>query len=513
MRNVTVISNQGGEFNCLEPLKQYYPKSKIYDFSINSYHISIRSSSTLEVESYFIKQDNLSLIVVGEVYNLNRLKKIIMSLERDSILFNAPQIIMILYLKMGASAFSLLEGRYTLILFNEEDASIQVYTDLFGQMPFYYTIDSEKNIWLTNEIKSILKIKTIDFTLKNIENIKFNANDMKQSSIFKNITKLNAGICLTVKTKKSAPFHAVTNYHTFFNSKLLNLPENQAELLLEEFLLQSTEDCIGENNDIAIPLSGGLDSSLIASIAKTMKHNIVTVTMGTEQNNEFSFAREVSSYIGSNHYDITLDLPLLLDGLIHTIYYNEIHDAVCAEIQIPFYYIYKKISEFNKHVLTGYGADMLFAGHATPDVDLATLPGTLWSRFLKVQWRGEFSPFVGQRWGLSVRHPFCSNQMIAFAINLDPKLKVKNNQVKHILRNFAYKMNLLPEKICWRKKVAIEKASDINKMFAQYLGVVDSNEYNEKNKFTYKVFKKIFSEQVPPEELMVGTKLVSLINE
>ncbi|MBS0185569.1 MAG: DUF1933 domain-containing protein [Proteobacteria bacterium] len=504
------MTNKRKNIDSKTNLNRYYPLHLWKQFIINSYQVNIRTECIGEFDQYFAKLKKQALIVIGEIYNISALKKMMLPLERDVMLYSPAQVVLLLLSAFGEHALSLLEGCYTLVYFKQPN-EVFVYTDLFSQMPCYYTKDSDDNIWITTEIKNLIGIEGIDLCLNSLRESKFFLNNPDKSNIFKNIKRIPSGMCLSISSLPDAQIK-LHSYHNFYSKKPLFLSEEQATQIFEELFNQSIMDAIGNQTEISIPLSGGLDSSLVAALANKKVKKLWTVSIGREDANEFSFAQDVSKLLGSHHLEIFMELPSFIQALVHSVFYNEIYDGVCGEIHAPFYLMYKKISELGKTVLTGYGADMLFAGHATPSVDLSSLYERLWKGFQRVQWRGEFRPFVAQKWGIDVRHPFCSNKMIAFSLHLDPNLKIAKNHVKYLLRNFAMEKNYLPENICWREKIAIERASSIHKMFSDYLGISSNFGYEKKDQFMYSLFEKIFVHHVPIEDLDSPKTLKKLVN-
>jgi asparagine synthase (glutamine-hydrolysing) len=160
-------------------------------------------------------------------------------------------------------------------------------------------------------------------------------------------------------------------------------------------------------------LSGGLDSSLIASIAQreTLKlrgsqnlnstvlngdgQNVAEGLVGVDEKNEMSTttkllpqlhsfsiglpgapdtkaALEVAKFLGTKHYDFTFTIQEGLDALSDVIYHLETYDVTTIRASTPMFLLSRKIKAIGvKMVLSGEGSDEIFGGylyfHAAPD--------------------------------------------------------------------------------------------------------------------------------------------------
>ena len=159
-------------------------------------------------------------------------------------------------------------------------------------------------------------------------------------------------------------------------------------------------------------LSGGLDSSLTASIAQreTLRlralsanqvngsgdhetsstqglvgiddHNELSTVQWLPQLHSFSIglpnapdtkaALEVAKFLGTKHYDFTFTIQEGLDALSDVIFHLESYDVTTIRASTPMFLLSRKIKAMGvKMVLSGEGSDEIFGGylyfHAAPD--------------------------------------------------------------------------------------------------------------------------------------------------
>ncbi|MGP3951426.1 asparagine synthase (glutamine-hydrolyzing) [Streptomyces sp. 7N604] len=233
-----------------------------------------------------------------------------------------------------------------------------------------------------------------------------------------------------------------------------------AEKATHEVLVDSVRRHLMADVEVGVFLSGGLDSSLVAAIAareyaKAGKR-LKTFAVGTEDSPDLLAAREAAAFLGTEHHEAVFDAEqatAVLDKVVASV---ESFDASLIRSAVPNWFLSELASRHVKAVLTGEGADELFAGydyyhsaHADPaelDAELARTIGDLHGLNLQRCDR------VTMAHGLEARVPFLDAQVIAHAMSLPPDLKglePDGMEKGHLRRAFA---GWLPEHLLWRRK-------------------------------------------------------------
>ncbi|MGI8727968.1 MAG: asparagine synthase-related protein, partial [Solirubrobacterales bacterium] len=210
---------------------------------------------------------------------------------------------------------------------------------------------------------------------------------------------------------------------------------------------------------VGVFLSGGLDSSVVAAIAARRLAEegeaLQTFAVGTEQSPDLLAAREVAEFLGSSHHERIYEpheLEAVLPDVIRAI---ESYDPSLVRSALPNYLLAEMTSQHVKVVLTGEGADELFAGyeyvraiddHGELHTELVRTISELHSLNLQRADR------VTMAHGLEARVPFLDLDMVAFALSLPPEWKMTppGEQEKKLLRK-AFE-GWIPDSILWRKK-------------------------------------------------------------
>jgi asparagine synthase (glutamine-hydrolysing) len=217
-------------------------------------------------------------------------------------------------------------------------------------------------------------------------------------------------------------------------------------------------------------LSGGLDSSVIAALAaRATDRPLKTFAVGTPGSPDLQAARSVAEHIGSDHHELVFYEDELADALRHVIYHLESADVDLVRSALPTHFATTLARRHVKAVLTGEGADELFAGYAYHH-SYARKPRALADEITRSL--GAMHNINLQRvdritmaQGLEARTPFLDRDLIDFAQSIPASLKMKTvgdgqdaqTVEKWILRKACE--DLLPADLIWRKKAQFDEGS------------------------------------------------------
>lgn len=213
-------------------------------------------------------------------------------------------------------------------------------------------------------------------------------------------------------------------------------------------------------------LSGGVDSSLIASIAtKIMRERdpnfkLHTYSVGLKGAPDLKYAQIVADYIGSDHHEVYFTIEEGIDCIRDIIYHLETYDVTTIRASIPMFLLTRYIKSCGlKMVLSGEGADEILGGylyfHNAPNArefhaETVSRVMNLWSSDCL---RANKSTLA---WGVELRVPFLDTSFVNYAMSVRPEDRMispdTRNIEKFILRE-AFADNYLPDEVLWRQKV------------------------------------------------------------
>ncbi len=385
----------------------------------------------------------IAIAVNGEFYNYielyNEVKELLPSYKFKS--KSDSEIIIPLYLLYGSAFINKLKGMFSFVLYDMTKNIFLACRDPFGITSLYYAIDNNRLIF-SSELKSLIH--------------------------------------LSQNVKPFPPGYLFIN-NTFFNyykpEWLINTQNNPIKLPigdinykeLQKKLIDSVYSHITlTDQPIGFLLSGGLDSSLIVSIANFLKikniikNEIFTFTIGLEGGSDIKYAEEVAKELKTNHTTYNFNFNDVINELSNIIYYIETYDITTVRASICNYLLIKKIRENTniKVLLSGEGSDELFGGylyfHKCPSDSEMQLELT--DKLVQLH---KYDCLRSHKSGMAntieVRVPFLDIDFVNYVMNIPPKYKLINeNQPieKYILRKAFDSLDnvFLPNSVLYRQK-------------------------------------------------------------
>ena len=190
--------------------------------------------------------------------------------------------------------------------------------------------------------------------------------------------------------------------------------------------------------EIGFLLSGGLDSSLIASIATRKLGKIRTFSIGLEGSPDLEAARTVSRYLNTDHTEVTFTPE---EGIFHlrdVIKSLESYDTTTVRASTPMWLLCKYIKDNTncRYIFSGEGSDELLGGylyfHNAPNVDEFACENMRRLRLIH-QFDGLRADRCAGAHGLDLIVPFLDKEFIDFCMNINQTEKMGGIE-KRILR-------------------------------------------------------------------------------
>jgi asparagine synthase (glutamine-hydrolysing) len=252
--------------------------------------------------------------------------------------------------------------------------------------------------------------------------------------------------------------------------------------LISEAVLSCTSDCIA--------LSGGLDSSILASYLKKNTKAIVVVTK------DFPSSDLVFSQLITKEFGLQLVIKkATIDDLMHSIeqtikILKNFNNIEIRNSIVLFIAIMTAKENGCTSIITGDGCDELFAGYSfflkKNDTELQKDLERIWEimHFPSQQ--------IGKELGMGIESPFLNEKVANYAKSISTDLKVHNENNKKygkwILRK-AYE-SIIPESILWREKSPMQDGSGTNSLTEFFENSI-SNETFESKKRSYQKKDKV----------------------
>jgi asparagine synthase (glutamine-hydrolysing) len=460
-------------------------------------------------DARFIKRGNVLLLCNGEVYPTGKFKSIYSPHNFTNGESDCDWIIdeYVKDLNQNNSdgkirndsfrnCIELLENsEFALVILDLDRKYIHVARDRFGIRPLFKIVTNTNDTFYSSELKYIPPFILKDCKIEQVKPNSWNTfslstnsqdplltiNDMygnMQVEFYDNLIRneINS-VDVSANTHLSSLINGLTQHSfclikNFIKSNVLNiLPEIREKLLVDGLyknLYESVKDRIDYcDAEIGYLLSGGLDSSIIDSIAARIVSErngkkIRTFAIGMDENaTDIIAAKEVAEFIGSDHTTVIMSKEKFLEAINEVIYIEETWDVTTIRAGVGMYLISKWIRENTniRVLITGEGSDELFGSYRYfLNAPFAEAHYEETTRLLN-----DIHYFDVLRCdrtisnnSIEARVPFLDSRVVNF-VNFNFRYEdytPKKGLMKFYLREVARIYNLLPENIYYRPKEA-----------------------------------------------------------
>ncbi|MFH2203801.1 MAG: asparagine synthase (glutamine-hydrolyzing) [Elusimicrobiota bacterium] len=310
-----------------------------------------------------------SIVYNGEIYNHPQLKE---ELERGGTVYRThcdTETLLHLYAQEGAAALRRIEGMFAFAVWDAEKHELLLARDPLGIKPLYYHFDG-KRLAFASELRALTTL-TQERALDPSGVLDYLAYGFTHSprTVLDSVLKLPPGHLLRV------------NAHGLAIEKYWEIPPRppwetrghggrgpgigEAMDQVERLLIASVRGQLMSDVPVGAFLSGGVDSSLITAImARAAGKTVSTFSIGftgvAAGLDESAHARTVARYLGTQHHELILPGDALgrVDELV-----DGLDEPIADSAILPTYLLAKFAREHVKVVLTGEGADEIFAGY------------------------------------------------------------------------------------------------------------------------------------------------------
>ncbi len=309
--------------------------------------------------------ERFAIVFNGEIYNYIEIKnKILEAFPEQLFKSNSDtEVIIEAYRLFGFDGLQLLNGMFAFCLYDKTKNEILLCRDRIGIKPLFYYFEGDC-LYFASEPDAIVKAIDKPFeinanALSCFLNLGFSPNEQ---SNFHGIKKLLPGHTLTF----NAHGIQMNCYWDFKNQiKTKCVTDNiQAQKDVKTIIEDAVRLNLISDVPVGVFLSGGMDSSLVAAIAKQhVAESLNTFSIGFENArfNELKYARKIAEHIDSNHHEFVLSskqaAEIALDAL------DAYGEPFADSSALPTYFISKLAKPHVKTVLVGDGNDELFMGY------------------------------------------------------------------------------------------------------------------------------------------------------
>ena len=429
-----------------------------------------------------------AVVCNGELYGFRKMRDELFS-GYDFKSGSDCELLLPMYQRYGTDMFQMLDAEYALILYDHKSDSLIAARDPIGIRPLFYGFDADGKVLFSSEAKNLIGL---------CDTIKpFPPGHYWKDGEFVQYTDLTS-----VKTYSEDEIDAVCQK-------------------INEKLTLGVVKRLDADVPLGLLLSGGLDSSLVCSIAnKYLPHPIRTYAIGMVGDAiDLKYAKQVADYLGSDHTEVMMTPQEVIGSLRNIVRILETYDITTIRASVGMYLVCKYIHENTniRVLLTGEISDELFGYKYT---DFAPNEEEFQKEAKKrIDEIYMYDVLRADRCissnSLEARVPFGDLDFVKYVMSINPALKMNRfGKGKYLLRR-AFEGDYLPHDILYREKAAFSDAvghSMVDQIKAYAEKLYTDEEFAERSaKYTFAtpftkeslLYRELFEAEYPGQAHMV----------
>ena len=430
------------------------------------------------------------LVCNGELYGFRPIKTELISMGYRFKSGSDCEILLPMYREYGTDMFNMLDAEFALILYDASTGSFLAARDPLGIRPLYYGALPEGGMAFASEPRNLV------------------------------------GICPEIRPFPPGCWWRDGEFHRYCDLSTVDGycadDEETACRHIRELLIQAVDKRLDSDAPLGFLLSGGLDSSLVCSIASRLSPRpIRTFAIGMDTDAiDLKYARRAAEFLGAEHTEVIMTRQEVLDTLETLIRILGTYDITTIRASMGMYLCCKAIHETTdvRVLLTGEISDELFGYKYT---DFAPSPEEFQREAKKrLDEIHTYDVLRADRCisanSLEARVPFGDIFFSRYVMTLDPALKMNRHGMgKFLLRHAFERGDWLPDELLWRQKAAFSDAvghslaDDLKDYAAGLYSDAEfarrSEKYGHARPFTKEalLYREIFEKYYPGQARMV----------
>lgn len=363
-RNKSAVNEFGFIESALQEIKHRGPDNlshKVYSkFALAHARLSVIELSDSANQPFSSEDGRFHLIFNGEIYNYKELRNY---LSESEVVFKTnsdTEVLFQLLIREGKNCLNKLNGFFSFMFVDSEKEEVIAARDRFGIKPLLYFVNEEKLI-VASELKPFFHFNLS----KNISDDSLSqyfkyTYTVAPSTILNDVKKLLPGQLIQIRNNE-------VKIESFYTNKItdqkISLDRTKAKAKLKDLLYQSVQRRLIADVPVGCFLSGGVDSSIISAVAKDLKSDIKTFSIGFDHPyfNEADHALKIAKHIGTEHHELVLTKKDFQEEFYN--YLNALDEPFADSSSFAFYLLSKFAKSHVTVALSGDGADELFGGY------------------------------------------------------------------------------------------------------------------------------------------------------
>ena len=451
-------------------------------------------------------QLGLTIVYNGAIYNYPELRKELEGKGYQFFSHGDTEVILKAYHAWGEKCVEHLNGMFAFAISERDTGRMFLARDRLGIKPLYYSLNKER-LRFCSSLPGLLAAGGLDTSLDPVAMhyyMHFHSVVPPERTILNGVKKLPPASTMSVEPDGKTQINSYWALQYGATSEQKGWSKGDWEEATLEVMRKAVKRRLIADVPVGVLLSGGLDSSLIVGLlaehasAQIETFSIGFETVGDEVGDEFKYSDVIVERFGTKHHKLPIDSQRALPALLECI--GNMSEPMVSHDNVGFFLLSQEVAKFVKVVQSGQGADEIFGGYhwyppmmdcADPvatyrkaffDRDNAEYQSMMAERFHGPDYAGEFVKDHFAMTGadapidkamrldaqvmlvddpvkrvdnntmaasLEARVPFLDHEVVEFAAQVPPELKIKNGG-KYILQEAA--RHVIPHEVIDRPK-------------------------------------------------------------
>ncbi|MFT4926873.1 MAG: asparagine synthase (glutamine-hydrolyzing) [Phenylobacterium sp.] len=317
--------------------------------------------------------DSLQLVVNGEFYDFEAIREDLKTKGYQFKTGSDSEIALYLYEEYGTACLEHLRGEFVFTLWDSRNKTLFAARDRVGVNPIYFA-QYEGKVYFASEIKAIIAAGVpANWDTNSYLNRDFFFSD---KTLFKGIHQIPPGHFL-LATESGIKITKYWDFNYPLDVDIIDHPEAQTTQSLRDCLLEATETRLRADVPVGVYLSGGVDSCAILGMTAHLRDESIdafTLSFADKDYDEADIAQKMAKQAGAKHHIFQVTQEQLADNFEQAIYHTETYSMNAHNVAK--FLLSKAVRDKGfKVVLTGEGADEVFAGYSAFRGDLINQQG------------------------------------------------------------------------------------------------------------------------------------------
>ncbi len=251
-------------------------------------------------------------------------------------------------------------GMFAVAAYNRRTGEAMLLRDSIGGRTLYYADDGREGCWFAGRLHHLRRCPAVSraISLPALQHYLTCAFVPGEQTLWEDVRELAPGTARALRDR---------TIHTYWEPREgdwdPNEPPESCARRLRPLLEEAVQNVLPAHGPTGVFLSGGLDSSLVAALAKRYAHGPVhsfAVHFGPEHRNELEFSSRAASHCGTIHHVLELSGKVIRDNLMESV--ALLDDPIGDPLTTPNLLLARAAKQEANVVLNGEGGDPCFGG-------------------------------------------------------------------------------------------------------------------------------------------------------